>query len=71
MNIIISGVGKIGLAVISTLVKEGHDVTVIDKDPDIITDVTNISLYKSTISQYVFAVSSNTCKSTRASINLL
>ncbi len=42
MNIIISGVGKIGLAVISTLVKEGHDVTVIDKDPDIITDVTNI-----------------------------
>jgi trk system potassium uptake protein TrkA len=42
MNIIIAGVGKIGLAVISTLVKEGHDVTVIDKDTDIITEVTNI-----------------------------
>ena len=42
MDIIIAGVGKIGLAVTATLVKEGHDVTVIDKDPDIITDVTNI-----------------------------
>ena len=30
MNIIIAGAGKIGFAVISTLVKEGHDVTAID-----------------------------------------
>lgn len=42
MNIIIAGVGKIGLAVISVLVKEGHNVTVIDKSRDIITEVTNI-----------------------------
>ncbi len=42
MDIIIAGVGKIGLAVIATLVKEGHDVTVIDKNKDVITDVTNI-----------------------------
>ena len=42
MNIIIAGVGKIGLAVVGTLVKEGHDVTVVDKSPEIVTDVTNI-----------------------------
>ncbi len=42
MDIIIAGVGKIGLAVVSTLIKEGHNVTVIDKNHDIITDVTNI-----------------------------
>ena len=42
MNIIIAGAGKIGFAVISTLVKEGHNVTVIDKNDDIVSDVTNI-----------------------------
>ena len=42
MDIVIAGVGKIGLEVTSTLVKEGHNVTIIDKNPDIITDVTNI-----------------------------
>ena len=42
MNIIIAGIGKIGLAVVSTLVREGHDVTVIDKSPEIVTEVTNI-----------------------------
>lgn len=42
MDIIIAGAGKIGSAVISTLVKEGHDVTVIDKNQDIVTEVTNI-----------------------------
>lgn len=42
MNIIIAGAGKIGFAVISTLVKEGHNVTVIDKAQEIITEVTNI-----------------------------
>lgn len=42
MNIIVAGVGKIGLAVIGTLVNEGHDVTVIDKKTDVITDVTNV-----------------------------
>lgn len=42
MNIIIAGVGKIGFKVISTLVSEGHDVTVIDKKTEIISEVTNI-----------------------------
>ncbi len=42
MNIIIAGIGKIGFAVAGTLVKEGHDVTVIDKSAEIVTDVTNI-----------------------------
>ena len=42
MNIIIAGVGKIGFTVAGTLVKEGHDVTVIDKAPETVTDVTNI-----------------------------
>ena len=42
MDIIVAGVGKIGYKVISTLVNEGHDVTVIDKKTDIITEVTNI-----------------------------
>lgn len=42
MNIIIAGIGKIGLTVVGTLVKEGHDVTVIDKSAEIVTEVTNI-----------------------------
>lgn len=42
MDIIIAGVGKIGFKVISTLVNEGHDVTVIDKKPEIVTEVTNM-----------------------------
>ena len=42
MDIIVAGVGKIGYKVISTLVAEGHDVTVIDNQTDIITEVTNI-----------------------------
>jgi trk system potassium uptake protein TrkA len=42
MNIIVAGVGKIGLAVICTLVNEGHDVTVIDSEAEIIANVTNI-----------------------------
>ena len=42
MDIIIAGAGKIGSAVISTLVKEGHNVTVIDNNDNVITEVTNI-----------------------------
>ena len=42
MDIIVAGVGKIGLAVIETLVNEGHNVTVIDNKPELITDVTNV-----------------------------
>lgn len=40
MNIIIAGCGNIGKTVLQSLVTEGHNITVIDKDPKIIEDVT-------------------------------
>ena len=42
MKIIISGCGKIGKTIIKSLLLEGHDVTVIDNDPKVIADITNI-----------------------------
>ena len=42
MKIIVAGCGKIGRAITSTLTAEGHGVTVIDNDPDVIGEVTNI-----------------------------
>ena len=42
MNIIVVGCGKIGTSIISRLVNEGHDVTVIDSDSDVIAEITNI-----------------------------
>ncbi len=42
MNIIVAGCGKIGTTIVSTLVPEGHDLTVIDNNPDIIGNITNI-----------------------------
>lgn len=42
MKIIISGCGKIGKTIIESLLLEGHDVTVIDNDPSVITDITNV-----------------------------
>lgn len=42
MNIIVAGCGKIGKAVIGTLCSEGHDVTVMDKNPDTVREITNI-----------------------------
>lgn len=41
MKIIVVGCGKIGSSIISSLVAEGHDVTVIDKNPRVIEDITN------------------------------
>lgn len=41
MNIIIVGNGKVGRALTRQLAKEGHDVVVIDKDPQVIEDVIN------------------------------
>ncbi|MBQ4141411.1 MAG: Trk system potassium transporter TrkA [Clostridia bacterium] len=41
MKIIIVGCGKIGKSLIESLVSEGHDVAVIDKDPSVIEDATN------------------------------
>ena len=40
MNIIVAGCGKIGRALVSNLVSEGHDVTVMDNSPKIIEQMT-------------------------------
>lgn len=42
MNIIVAGCGKIGRAIVSALITEGHNVTVIDKDPEVVEEITNI-----------------------------
>lgn len=42
MNIIVAGCGKIGKAIIATLCAEGHDVTVLDKSAEIISEITNV-----------------------------
>ncbi len=42
MNIIVSGCGKIGTAIISTLLGEGHDVTALDLSAEVIGEITNI-----------------------------
>ena len=41
MKIIIAGAGKIGRTVASILSEEGHDITVIDRNPDIISSISN------------------------------
>lgn len=42
MKIIVAGCGKIGASIVSDLVSEGHDVTVLDSDADNIAEITNI-----------------------------
>ena len=42
MNIIVVGGGKIGLTILANLVAEGHDVLLIDNNPDKINEITNI-----------------------------
>ncbi len=42
MKIIVAGCGKIGATLISNLVNEGHDIVIIDSDPQVIEDITNI-----------------------------
>ena len=42
MKIIVAGCGKIGTTVTSSLVAEGHDVTVLDSDAAVISDITNV-----------------------------
>lgn len=39
LNIIIVGCGKVGATLIARLCEEGHDITVIDKDKDVIHDI--------------------------------
>ena len=41
MKIIIVGCGKIGLSIVKQLVIEKHDITVIDKNQEVISDITN------------------------------
>lgn len=42
MKIMVVGCGKIGLAIIKALIAEGHDLTVMDSDPKVIAEITNI-----------------------------
>ena len=42
MKIIVVGCGKIGKAVISSLVAEGHDVVAIDDNPNTVTEITDV-----------------------------
>lgn len=42
MKIIIAGCGKIGVAITKSMLKEGHDVTVIDSDRDRVNEMSNI-----------------------------
>lgn len=42
MKIIVVGCGKIGMALIESLVGEGHDVVAIDNSPEVLAEVTNI-----------------------------
>ena len=42
MKIIIAGCGKIGTSVLSNLAQEGHDVVAVDKNSDVISELTNV-----------------------------
>ena len=42
MKIIVMGCGKIGKTIVENLINEGYDVLAIDKDPNVITEVTNV-----------------------------
>lgn len=41
MNIIIVGAGKVGLSLAASLLKENHDITVVDTDPQVISRVSS------------------------------
>ena len=42
MKIIVAGCGKIGTAIIGALVQEGHEVTAVDIDPEVISSITDV-----------------------------
>lgn len=42
MNIVIIGCGKIGSAIVSSLVNEGHDVVAVDNDAAVLAEISNV-----------------------------
>ena len=42
MKIIVVGGGKIGATIIESLISEGHDVTVIDKEPTVVNEMVEL-----------------------------
>lgn len=42
MRIVVSGIGKIGRTIISSLVAEGHEVIGIDSSPEVVQEITNL-----------------------------
>ena len=42
LKIIIVGCGKVGRTLVEQLIKEGHDITIIDKKPGMIQQITNL-----------------------------
>ncbi|MBQ9747125.1 MAG: Trk system potassium transporter TrkA [Clostridia bacterium] len=42
MRIVIAGCGKVGKTMVGNLVSEGHDILIIDNDPEVIEEITNI-----------------------------
>ncbi|MEE1127690.1 MAG: NAD-binding protein, partial [Acutalibacteraceae bacterium] len=42
MKIVIMGCGKIGTTILSSLVAEGHDVTAIDENMEVVNELSNI-----------------------------
>ena len=41
MNVLIVGCGKIGSTILSSLVNEGHNITALDSNPDVLSQLTN------------------------------
>ena len=42
LHIVIVGCGKVGRTLIEQLSKEGHDITIIDKDAEVVESLTNL-----------------------------
>ena len=42
MKILVAGCGKIGTTILASLTAEGHDITALDSDDAVITEITNI-----------------------------
>ena len=42
LSIIIVGCGRVGTTLVEQLSAEGHDITIVDKDRDVVTELTNL-----------------------------